>query len=56
MAISLDSLIVLKYRAAAGLTQEQLGFTIGVTRSSVSAWENKRETPSFRTLGTSAKH
>lgn len=40
-----------KYRAAAGLTQEQLGFAIGVTKSSVSAWENNRETPSFRMLG-----
>lgn len=40
-----------KYRAAVGLTQEQLGFAIGVTKSSVSAWENNRETPSFRTLG-----
>lgn len=40
-----------KYRTAAGLTQEQLGFAIGVTKSSVSAWENNRETPSFRMLG-----
>ncbi|WP_082925684.1 helix-turn-helix domain-containing protein [Xanthomonas nasturtii] len=39
-----------KYRTAAGLTQEQLGFSVGVTKSSVSAWENNRETPSFRTL------
>ena len=37
-------------RVAAGLTQEQLGFVIGVTKSSVSAWENGRETPSFRLL------
>ena len=44
-----------KYRAAAGLTQEQLGFAIGVTKSSVSAWENNRETPSFRTLGDLSK-
>jgi transcriptional regulator with XRE-family HTH domain len=39
-------------RAAAGLTQEQLGFALGVTKSSVSAWENGRETPSFRLLAT----
>lgn len=37
-------------RVAAGLTQEQLGFALGVTKSSISAWENGRETPSFRTL------
>jgi len=37
-------------RAAAGLTQEQLGFALGVTKSSVSAWEISRETPSFQLL------
>lgn len=37
-------------RVAAGLTQEQLGFALGITKSSVSAWENGRETPSFRLL------
>ncbi|WP_045737174.1 helix-turn-helix transcriptional regulator [Xanthomonas sp. MUS 060] len=37
-------------RKAAGLTQEQLGFSLGVTKSSISAWENDRETPSFRLL------
>lgn len=37
-------------RIAAGLTQEQLGFVLGVTKSSVSAWENGRETPGFRLL------
>lgn len=37
-------------RAACGLTQEQLGFAVGLTKSSISAWENNRETPSFRTL------
>jgi transcriptional regulator with XRE-family HTH domain len=37
-------------RVAAGLTQEQLGFALGVTKSSVSAWENSRETPNFRLL------
>lgn len=37
-------------RIAAKLTQEQLGFEVEVTKSSVSAWENGRETPSFRVL------
>ncbi|MFC4822052.1 helix-turn-helix transcriptional regulator [Dokdonella ginsengisoli] len=37
-------------RVAAGMTQEQLGFALGVTKSSVSAWENDRETPSFKLL------
>ncbi len=37
-------------RVAAEMTQEQLGFELGVTKSSVSAWENDRETPSFRIL------
>lgn len=37
-------------RVAAGMTQEQLGFALGITKSSVSAWENGRETPSFRML------
>lgn len=37
-------------RVAGGLTQEQLGFAIGVTKSSISAWENGRETPSFHLL------
>ncbi len=37
-------------RVAAGMTQEQLGFELGITKSSVSAWENGRETPSFRML------
>jgi transcriptional regulator with XRE-family HTH domain len=37
-------------RIAAGLTQEQLGFALGVTKSSVSAWENGRETPGFKLL------
>ena len=37
-------------RIAAGMTQEQLGFAVGVTKSSVSAWENGRETPNFRVL------
>lgn len=37
-------------RVAVGLTQEQLGFELGVTKSSVSAWENGRETPGFKLL------
>lgn len=37
-------------RVARGMTQEQLGFALGITKSSVSAWENGRETPSFRLL------
>lgn len=37
-------------RLVAGLTQEQLGFAVEVTKSSVSAWENGRETLSFRSL------
>lgn len=37
-------------RKAAGLTQEQLGFAVDVTKSSVSAWENNREAPSFKLL------
>ena len=37
-------------RVARGLTQEQLGFAVGLTKSSISAWENSRETPSFHTL------
>lgn len=37
-------------RIATGMTQEQLGFALGVTKASVSAWENGRETPSFRVL------
>lgn len=37
-------------RLAAGLTQEALGFELGVSKSSVSAWENGRESPSFRLL------
>jgi Predicted transcriptional regulators len=37
-------------RIATGMTQEQLGFALGVTKASVSAWENGRETPGFRLL------
>lgn len=37
-------------RKAAGLTQEELGFQVGVTKASVSAWETGREVPGFRLL------
>lgn len=37
-------------RIAAGMTQEQLGFALGVTKASVSGWENNREAPSFKLL------
>jgi transcriptional regulator with XRE-family HTH domain len=37
-------------RTKAGLTQEQLGFAVEVSKSSVSAWENGRESPSFKVL------
>jgi transcriptional regulator with XRE-family HTH domain len=35
-------------RIAAGLTQGILGFELGVSKSSVSSWENGRDSPSFR--------
>lgn len=37
-------------RTAAGLTQEQFGYAVGVTNSAVSAWENGRDVPSFSLL------
>jgi transcriptional regulator with XRE-family HTH domain len=37
-------------RLRLGLTQEQLGFELDLTKASVSAWENGREAPSFRLL------
>lgn len=43
-------------RVAMGMTQEQLGFALGITKSSVSAWENGRETPSFRMLPELRRH
>lgn len=39
-----------KARVDAGLTQEQLGFSIDISKSSISAWENNREMPSFKIL------
>lgn len=37
-------------RLALGQTQEQIGFAVDVSKASVSAWENGRESPSFRAL------
>lgn len=37
-------------RLVAGLTQEELGFALDVTKSSVSSWEKNREFPSYRFL------
>ena len=37
-------------RLALGLTQEQLGFELEVTKSTISAWENGRDSPGFRLL------
>jgi len=37
-------------RAAAGMTQEQLGFALGLTKSIGVSVGNGRETPSFRML------
>lgn len=32
-------------RLRLGMTQEQLGYELNVTKASVSAWENAREAP-----------
>ncbi|MCH8542311.1 MAG: helix-turn-helix domain-containing protein [Alcanivorax sp.] len=37
-------------RLRLGMTQEQLGYELNVTKASVSAWENAREAPGFRLL------
>lgn len=37
-------------RKKAGLTQEELGFMLDVTKASISAWEIGRESPSFKQL------
>ena len=37
-------------RLALGMTQEQLGFELEVTKSTISAWENGRDAPGFRLL------
>lgn len=39
-----------KARTTAAMTQEQLGFALGVTKASISSWENGREASSFRIL------
>ena len=39
---------VRKARIAVGLTQEQLGFACGVSKQSVSDWENGRQYPNFQ--------
>lgn len=39
---------VRRMRIAAGLTQEQLGFAVGVSKQSVSDWENGRQYPNFQ--------
>lgn len=43
-------------RVAAGMTQEQLGFALGITKSSVSAWQSGRDTPSIRLLPELRRH
>lgn len=37
-------------RIGAGKTQEHVGAEVGVTKATVSAWENNRDTPSFQYL------
>lgn len=39
---------VRKARIAVGLTQEKLGFACGVSKQSVSDWENGRQFPNFQ--------
>jgi transcriptional regulator with XRE-family HTH domain len=39
---------VRRARIAVGLTQEQLGFACGVSKQSVSDWENGRQFPNFQ--------
>ncbi|NMW24494.1 helix-turn-helix domain-containing protein [Rhodanobacter denitrificans] len=39
---------VRRARIAVGLTQEQLGFACGVSKQSVSDWENGRQYPNFQ--------
>lgn len=40
-----------KARQAAGLTQDALAAVLGVTKSSISAWENDKEFPASTRLG-----
>lgn len=39
-----------RLRTAAGMTQEQLGFRVGVTKATISAWENNHDVPSHKAL------
>lgn len=41
-------------RQLCGLSQEALGLELGVTKATVSNWENDRDNPSFQYLGTLA--
>lgn len=43
-------------RAAYGETQEQLGFVIGVEKTTISQYENGKREPSIDVLGTIAEH
>lgn len=38
-------------RKAAKLTQENLALELGISKSQISAWENGKETPSWKHLG-----
>ena len=38
-------------RKKRGLTQESLAEELGISKSQISAWENGKETPSFKHLG-----
>lgn len=42
-------------REQAGLTQEELGKKVGVTRQTIAAWENRERHPSLEQLGRLAK-
>ena len=42
-------------RKAAGLTQEQLGELLGVTRQAVSKWESGQTTPDAATIAALCK-
>lgn len=42
-------------RKAAGLTQEQLGELLGVTRQAVSKWESGQTTPDAATIGRAVR-
>lgn len=46
---------ILEYRKKAGLSQEELGYKLNVTRQSVSLWENNQAQPSLENLIALAK-